>query len=234
MIKNIEDWDKFTKDLSENILPLYQHHENTFDKYGIHGRLHISRAVLFAEFMSRFYFNEFDRDIEFTGIRYAIAFHDSGRQGNGMDIWESDSSKNCYNYLLSKGYDDNYSDYVSHFIEKTGWMDVDKQIVQDADVLEIMRPCCYHGGRDGFMPDRLKFLTSTWSKKPANVRYLEDHVKRVIDVRNNLIEDSWKFIKYTEDNKQLFNNNENNHLYTMIDILEKNRNDYSVLNQLIE
>lgn len=227
MIRNIEDWDKFTEDLSENILPLYQHHESTFDKYGVHGRLHISRAVLLSEFMARFYYNEFNRDIEFTGIRYAIAFHDSGRQGNGVDLWESDSAKNCYNYLLSKGDDDNYSDYVSQFIEKNGWWDVDKQIVQDADVLEIMRPCCGHNGRDGFMTDRLRFLSSKDFMSRIDV-------KPYINVRNNLIEDAWKFIEYTEDNRQLFNNKENNHLYTMIEILEKNKNDYTILGKLLD
>ena len=99
MIKNIQNWDRFVKEFSKSILPIYQHHESTFDKFGIHSRLHICRSIIFSEFMTRFLLKEFGQKLDFTAIRYAVAFHDSGREGNGVDIWEQDSSDNCYSYL---------------------------------------------------------------------------------------------------------------------------------------
>lgn len=227
MIKNIQGWNKFTKDLAKDIFPFYQHHESTFDKAGIHGRFHIARAVLFSEFMARFYYNELnakfiffpDDNIDFNAIRTAIAFHDSGREDNGIDLWESDSAKMCRNYLISKGYTTEYSTNAGRFIEKFGPWSLNKEIVQDADVLEIMRPICGHDGRDGFLSERLLFLKSN---------------KEYSHIRNGLIEDAWKFIEYTEDNRQLFNEKKNDHLYTMIEILEKNKAEYPILKMLLE
>lgn len=229
MIKNTNDqnWNQFKKELETKILPHYKHHESTFDVSGIHGRLHISRAVIFSEFMSRFY-DEIGADVDFSGIRYAIAFHDSGRQGNGIDLWESDSADMCYNYLASNNINEEYSYYVSRFIEKHGEWSIDKQIVQDSDVLEIMRVICGHGGRNGFLPERLRFLST-------NDKFVsKNDIKLYSEVRENLINDAWKFIEYTENNNHLFTFNKNNHLDIMIDILDKNKNDYTVLRKLVE
>jgi len=182
MIKNVQNWDIFKKDLEIKILPHYKHHESTFDPSGIHGRRHISRAIIFSELMARTYY-EIGLDIDFNGIRYAIAFHDAGRQGNGVDLWESDSADLCYKYLKSNNITEN-SYYVSRFIEKHGNWSIDKQVVQDADVLEIMRVICGHGGRNGFLPDRLKFLGQ-------NDNYISNNdVKLYSEVRNNLIDDA--------------------------------------------
>lgn len=213
MIKNIHNWDGFVKELSKSILPLYQHHENTFDKYGIHGRLHICRSIIFSEFMTRFLSKEFGQKLDFNAIRYAVAFHDSGRQANGIDFWEQDSSDNCYSYL-SKNFEEGYSKYVSNLIVKRlNNSDKNKIIVIDSDVLDIMRPCG-HGGREGFNPNFLSFLKDSI--------FFED-------VRDNLIEDAWKLIEYTEDNKHLFDSKTNNHLYLMMDMIENNKGDYELL-----
>ena len=48
-----QSWSDFTSELRHNILPLYLHHEQTFDRRSVHGRMHICRAVLFAEWMCR-------------------------------------------------------------------------------------------------------------------------------------------------------------------------------------
>jgi len=227
MIRNIEGWNNFTKDLEIHILPHYQNHEATFDPYGIHGRRHITRAVLFSELMARFY-NDLGLDVDFNGIRHAIAFHDSGRQGNGIDLWESDSADLCYSYLGSNGLNEEYSYHVSRFIEKHGDWSINKQIVQDADVLEIMRVICDHGGRDGFLPDRLRFLSS------KDVYIPKHKVEQFSKFRNDLIEDAWKFIEHTENNRHLFSTKNNDHLQLMIEMLDKKKNEYSVLKKLVE
>ena len=48
-------WLDFIVELEQNILPCYKEHEATFDRWGIHGRLHIGRAVIFSEVMGRAY-----------------------------------------------------------------------------------------------------------------------------------------------------------------------------------
>lgn len=211
----MEKWNDFTVEFSKNILPLYEKHEKTFDSYGIHSRLHISRSIVFSEFMSRFFKNELNYNIDIDIIRYAVSFHDSGRERNGIDLWEKDSAKNCFNYLIDNDHDADFSIYTSNLIIKNyGVYDDNKKIVTDADVLEIMRPLCGHGGKQGFNPKYLYFLKE-------NEKYQ--------DVRKDLIEDAWLLIKYTEDNKQLFNSKSNDHLYILLDIIEKYKNDFKIL-----
>ncbi len=41
-----------------------------------HGRRHISRSIIFSDFMSRFLL-EINKNIDLTAIRYAVFFHDS-------------------------------------------------------------------------------------------------------------------------------------------------------------
>ena len=200
----------FIEDFSKNILPIYDNHEKTFDYVGIHGKLHISRSIIFSEFMSRFYFKTMKKDINFNAIRYAVAFHDSGRQDNGIDIWEEDSSKKCFWYLMKKKQE--YAKYSASLIIKKKNDDINNDIVYDSDVLEIMRPCCGHGERDGFNSNYLRFL-----KEDSDYQ----------DIRINLIEDAWKLIEYTEDNKEMFNDNT---LSKLLNLLKKGN--YSLLNSL--
>lgn len=210
MIKNIQNWDRFVKELSKSILPFYQYHEDTFDKFGLHSRLHICRSIIFSEFMARFLSKEFGQKLDFTAIRYAVAFHDSGREGNGIDVWEHDSADNCYSYL-SKSFEDGYSKYVSNLIIKNlSNSDKNKLIVIDSDVLDIMR--LYE--LEGFNPNFLSFL--------KDGLFFEE-------IRNDLILDAWKLIEYTEDNKHLFDSNSSNHLYLMMDMIENDKNNYKLL-----
>ena len=69
-------------ELQQSILPIYREHESKFDHYEVHGRMHICRAVIFTEVMSRTY-HATGVPVDFYGVRTAIAFHDSGREGSG-------------------------------------------------------------------------------------------------------------------------------------------------------
>ena len=119
MTKDTINWNEFLTELTDSILPIYEQHEKTFDVSGIHGRLHIARSILFSEFLARFYVSISDQsNIDFSAIKYAVAFHDSGRKNSGIDFWEKDSEENCYKYLYESGHKLKYSKYTSALISK--------------------------------------------------------------------------------------------------------------------
>ena len=222
-------WGFFKQEFQNNILLLYEEHEKTFDFAGIHGRMHISRALIFAEFMSRFYTEKLNiSTIDYTAIRYAISFHDSGRKGNGKDIWEEDSAKNCERYLLNHvAFTDKqeYCAYVGSLIHKHGQWDLNKKIVHDADVLEIMRPCCGHGSINGFQPHALRFLSDRDDLINPDVD--SEYYERI---RKQLINEAWALISYTEQYKT--NYIIGNHIESFLDIIKTEQEKYQLLNLL--
>jgi hypothetical protein len=142
--------------------------------------------------MSRYYIAATPLQPGRGAIRYAIAFHDSGRQGNGPDYWESDSAGNCTEFLLRQGYSavsGMTPAAVGLLITKggSGHWGLEKRIVHDADVLDIMRPCCGHGGRAGFRESYLRFLGPR-----------DDVNSQNLSVRAQLIEEAWRFIQASE------------------------------------
>jgi hypothetical protein len=189
MISHIDPWQQFVGALQNDILPIYARNEEEFDRLGIHGRLHICRSIVLVEVMSSLYspFVEIDR----FAIRYAVAFHDSGRQGNGRDIWESASAENCFNYLRETlSIDEEYARYVSQSIVKQKIpLNINQQIADDADTLEIMRLT----QRVGFKPSHLHF---------------GQNVPELYELRERLIDEAWQFIESAEHSKgQLSANN---------------------------
>jgi len=190
-----QTWPAFSTELQEIILPFYLHHEQTFDRRSVHGRMHICRAVLFAEWMCRYYarFTAFQPDVD--AVRYAIAFHDAGREGNGYDRWEHVSARLCGEYLESR-LGSAAARAVGELIDKDipGEWGLEKRIVQDADVLEIMRVV----SNLGFLKSELRFLgprDATGIRNPQ--------------VRAGLIKEAWKFIQVTEKRKPMLMASEN-------------------------
>ncbi len=182
-------WFEFAKIVQREIFPIYTRHEENFDQYGIHGKMHISRALIFAEVLSRCYLS-LGVTVDFFAVRSATAFHDSGRQGNGLDIWENESVNICENHLMSRC-DDKYRFYIASLISKTtGEWDINKHIMHDADVLEIMRPCAGHGGISGFQRRHLSFAGE---RDPYSALFPEP-----ITTREKLINEAWIFIEKTE------------------------------------
>ncbi len=178
---NIDEWQDFLAGLQKDILPIYGRHEKEFDFMRFHGRLHICRSIIFAEIMASLYsrFLEIDK----FAIRYAVAFHDSGREGNGVDRWESVSAENCFNYLRQTlTVDEAYAKYVSQLIVKQKMpLDINQQITNDADTLEIMRL----KERAGFKPDYFHF---------------GQNIPELISLRETLIDEAWQLINSTEKN----------------------------------
>ncbi len=185
------NWDEFLSELRIAILPLYGEHERTFDHHSIHGRMHICRCLLFSEFMCRYYYENTRLAPRVSWIRYAVAFHDSGRKGNGPDIWEADSYAQCVQYLLGKDYARDDAEAIGGLITKDGGLwGLEKRIVHDADVLDIMRPCCGHGGKMGFRERALRFLG------PRDDPLARDPITRLA-----LIDEAWELIEATEEVK---------------------------------
>ncbi len=129
-------------------------------------------------------------------MRYAIAFHDSGRQGNGADLWEHDSARRCRIYL-EKINPRKDAASIAGLIPHDGaepWP-LEKRLVHDADVLDIMRPYCAPGGRAGFKVDFLRFLGQR-----------DDPVVSDPITRAALIEEAWQLILATEVHKARLKN----------------------------
>ncbi|MBW4522345.1 MAG: hypothetical protein KME16_22045 [Scytolyngbya sp. HA4215-MV1] len=174
-----EKWQSFLSALQTDILPIYAQHEQSFDHEQIHGRLHICRSLILAECMATLYapFVEIDR----FAIRYAVAFHDSGRRGNGVDIWEPASAVNCFKYLRDRcSLDPVQAESIARYIIKKGApVDLNQQIANDADTLEIMRLTQL----GGFKPMLLAFGRS---------------IPELESLREPLIQEAWQFIQITE------------------------------------
>ena len=212
-------WLEFIEEAQEQILPIYAKHESHFDSYGVHGRMHISRALIFAEAMSRFY-SAHGQVLDMCAIRTAVAFHDSGRQGNGVDLWEADSAALCQAYLQKKS-NAEYAVLVASLILKSeGTWDLQKQIVHDADVLEIMRPCCGHGGFNGF---RQRVLRFAGERDPLSAQ-LDDPD----GLRQTLISEAWNWISATEEIKHQFSGS-SKYLDDLLNYLMQNADRYPFL-----
>lgn len=188
---------RFKTRFQKDILPLYKAHENSFDTIGLHGRRHISRAVFWAEWMLRFYTRHLLIPLDVEAVRYAVAFHDAGRQGNGKDIWEADSAQLCYNYLIKLGKDTKYAHSVANLIvhkEK----DLG-QIVQDADVLEYMRMLCNEQeGIKNFKKEKLQFLSPQDCHLNDDSFAIQYNPTYLITYREKMIASAWEVIYQSE------------------------------------
>ena len=110
------NWEGFKEIFKKEILPIYEKHENDFDYFGLHGKKHITRSIIFSEIMTRFYAPIVKEALDFKSIRMAVSFHDAGREGNGKDIWEKQSAELCYQYLMKSGEGENYAHLVANSI----------------------------------------------------------------------------------------------------------------------
>jgi len=222
---HLASWELFIDELEQKILPFYRQHELKFDFYGVHGRMHICRSVMMAEWMARFYRARTQTMIDFFAVRAAVAFHDSGRRANGVDLWESDSASNCVRYVVETGGGDEYAHSVGALIEKKKKSaDPFKKIVQDADVLEIMRPCCGHGGLAGFRHQFLHF------GGPDDL--LAREVPGIAAQREALIQEAWRWIQSTEPLKASLAGS-STHMRDLLKHLERQRLKFPLFSELL-
>jgi hypothetical protein len=223
--EHLASWELFVDELEQKILPFYLQHELRFDRYGVHGRMHICRSVMMAEWMARFYRARTQAVIDFFAVRVAVAFHDSGRQANGVDLWESDSASNCVRYVIEALGASDYAHSVGALIEKKNKSaDPLKKIVQDADVLEIMRPCCGHGGLAGFRREFLSF------GGPND--FMTREVPGIAAQREALVQEAWRWIQSTEPLKAFLTDSPA-YMRDLLKHLEKQRLKFPLLSELL-
>jgi hypothetical protein len=118
----------------------------------VHDAGHAQRCaaltLVFAELYAKiFQFPALTED-ERTVLQIAAMFHDSGRQGDGSDVWEEISAQNVESYLRRAGFAEYPCKLAGDTIRGKGAF---AQLLHDADCLEYMR---VRGGK-GFDPGHL-------------------------------------------------------------------------------
>ena len=183
------------KSFKENVLPklldAYKSHEQSFDPTGIHGRRHVSRALIYSNVLANI-LREHGAQIDSHALYTTTVLHDSGREGNGVDLWEKDSAALCRKSLEDMGIDD--EDYLKR---ATACIDskasasqktLEGAILKSADSLDIIRVY----GREGFRPDLLWFMHQ-------DVKLGEDRYLKVDEtLRTALIDEVAGLIEMTE------------------------------------
>jgi hypothetical protein len=79
------------------------------------------------------------------------------REGNGIDLWESQSAKECFTFLKQKGYPKEYAFQTSKIILKTNDFNLEEQVLYDVDVLDYHRFFFLPQERNLFEDFKLKF-----------------------------------------------------------------------------
>lgn len=196
----------FVEEFEREILPIYKQHEEGFDSPSrnagnpYHSRLHISRALLFADVMMEVYRRHGVTNIDEYGARIAVAMHDSGREGNGPDRWEAQSRNKLIQYLQAKGLDTTYATQIGDSIltcNHGSSASVVGILEQSADCLDIMRD----RNPDQFNPSYLTFLNHP--NDPLA------HLTNREEIRVNLLRDVRAFVTFTRDRRVEFNNHPN-------------------------
>lgn len=218
----------FITEFEEDILPYYQIHEENFDEIMVHGRLHASRVVLFAEIMANYLIEKKGIKVNLQLLRRIAGLHDSGREGNGIDLWEENTAHIIKKYLIKKGYPKDFAKKQSKMvIKRSKGNSIERVIFSSADCIDIMRPCTDRGGYDGFDEKRLKFLSNATE---GSNDYL---------FRKQLINEAWKFIQVTEELKysmckQVFLNTNFNFMNYLLGIIHENQSEYKILSTLLK
>ncbi|HRD69770.1 MAG TPA: hypothetical protein PK657_06480 [Legionella sp.] len=120
----------------------------------------------YADFMNdsvRYFGIEREKLIQL--IKIAVLFHDAGRQGDGMDLWDPASGLACKNYLIEQCdiaeylaiiiadtivYKDDKDKYVDKHSSRLSLIDFFRQLVNMADTLEVIRT--RHEFKPEFLP----------------------------------------------------------------------------------
>lgn len=211
----------FTEELENDIFKFYEAHESGFDQYRIHGRMHVARAVIFSEVMSR-YFQSKGESIDFDYVRRMTGLHDAGREGNGLDRWENQSADLLYQHLKLKGMPHDQAYQKSrNIIKATADNSIEYQIFQSADCIDIMRPCTGRGGREGFNSAFLSFLK-------------DSHDAEDVKFREDLIEEAWDFIKISEAKKFSDFKDSQGFMKKLFQIIDHDRNSFKILSSILD
>ena len=137
-------------------------------------------------------FREKGAQIDSYALYTTTAFHDSGRQGNGTDVWEEQSAEKAVEHMKGRGIDDpDYLKFGAASInsEAPKWhKSLEGGILKSADSLDIIRV----KGREGYRKDLLWFMFQDTRVGENN------YVKADPVLRDKLIDEVARFIEATE------------------------------------
>jgi hypothetical protein len=114
----------------------------------------------------------------------AAAFHDSGREGEGEDVWHQESADLFEHFMLKLNIpSEHWTPYHNAILQKdskeSSHQSDAQEILHDADVIEIMRLT----GRGDFQKDRLLFVCHFHESKEF-IDVLLDEMYHFIEVTN--------------------------------------------------
>jgi hypothetical protein len=171
------------------ILDKYLENEKSFDRTLIHGRLHVSRGLMYTRVLANVY-KEMGLEPDTYATYRAIGLHDSGRKGNGADVYEESSGINLINHLKEKGIESSAYRLASANCITCG-KDIETLeagIMNSADAFEIMRV----KGREGFDTGKLWFMRSPVTDTEGKV------IEPNTELRDTLLDEIYEFIQMTD------------------------------------
>lgn len=113
-----------------------------------HSALHGARAAVFVEIFANVYqrlFREFENlsDDDIYNATIAALFHDSGREAEGIDVFEELSAQNAKDYLFQCGFSDESAEKVRQIIlhkdVPVSGKDLAAILLHEADCIEYLR-----------------------------------------------------------------------------------------------
>ncbi|MDR1457000.1 MAG: HD domain-containing protein [Puniceicoccales bacterium] len=117
----------------------------------IHGAGHAQRCAALAAALASRYEKIFQlpalTEEELIVLQITAMFHDSGRQGDGSDVWEEDSAQNAETFLRRAGFAESLCMRAGNAIRGEEQDDPLTILLGDADRLEYMRLCTKDGSR---------------------------------------------------------------------------------------
>jgi len=95
-------FDQMCDKLEASFFPTYEKHEKIFDYRRLYSRMHIARAFLFTELISRIAILQ-NRNFNLDHVRLGISGSQLGRTGAGINLWMEDSRQAVAGYLRRNG-----------------------------------------------------------------------------------------------------------------------------------
>lgn len=182
-------FEEFRKKELPQILDIYKANEKKFDQTLIHGRMHISRALIYTRALSSM-FREKGLNPNTHALYRSIAFHDSGRESNGADVYEGKSAKKLIDHLKEEGIDSKFYLGASGRCISCGKdiQTLEEGIMNSSDAMEIMRTV----GRNKFDTNRLWFMRQPVRDSSGTL------ISPDTELRDKLLDEVGQFIKSTD------------------------------------
>jgi hypothetical protein len=161
------------------LLDKYRSHEQGFDPDGLHGRQHVSRALLYSNVLANV-MREHGATIDSHALYTTTVLHDVGREGNGVDHWETESSQAAVSALRAAGVTDPaYLDQAAACIDGKApakdWT-LERGLLKSADSLDILR---LHK-RENYNPDFLWFMKQDVEVAPGKFMEVDPKLRTVL------------------------------------------------------